>query len=189
MRGNLNYNSLTGNGHMTHFKWTVDSTHFMSSDTAPTFTGLDTTGSNMSIHLTIGNELLSQQPITSVTNLISELERSIHAKGQMSIPVQARTTLFGNNTGNVTNTFGSLVNHDFMAPYVPIEALDDQTITDNPALLDYLAQDYEDFRSRGNYSTGIVFLLKAILFLDLIRIISLVTTTMLDQEDTWGMHH
>lgn len=155
MRENLNYNSLTGNCPLTHFKWTTDTDHFVGSDTAPTFTGLETTGSNMSIQLAIGNELLPQQPITSVTNLVSELERSIHAKGQMTIPIQARTTLFGNKTGSVTNKFGSLVNHDFMAPYVPVEALDDQTITDNPAFMDYLAQDYETFRSRGNYGTGL----------------------------------
>ena len=155
MRENINYNSLTGNCPLTHLKWTVDTDHYVGSDTVPVLTGTATTGSNFSIQLAIGNELLPIQPITSVTNLVSELERSIHCKGHMTTPIQARTTIFGNRTGTSTTTFGSLRHHDFAAPYVPMEALDDQTITDNPAFMDYLGVSYEDFRSRGNYSTGL----------------------------------
>ena len=155
MRENLNYNSLTGNCPLTHFKWTEDPNHFVGSDTTPVLTGVDSTGSNFAIQLAIGNEMLPQQPITSITNLVSELERSIHCKGHMSIPIQARTNLLGNKTGSLTTKFGSLNHHDFMAPYVPVEALDDQTITDNPAFMDYVGLDYENYRSRGNYGTGL----------------------------------
>ena len=155
MRENLSYNSLSGNCPLTHFQWTADTTHYVGSDTTPVLTGLATTGSNFSIQLAIGNELLPIQPITSVTNLVSELERSVHCKGHMATPVQARANVLGNRTSSLTSTYGSLYNHDFLAPYVPIQALDDQTITDNPAFMDYLAVTYENFRQRGNYGTGL----------------------------------
>jgi len=152
MYENLNYNSLSGNCPLTSFKWNVDTTRFVGSDTAPTLTGVATTGTPFSIQLRLGNELLPVQPITTVPQLISELERSIHIKGDFGHKIQARAT----TTGFSSNTYGNLYNNDFMVPYVPIEALDDQTITDNPAFMDYLPQtDYNVFRKSGNYSTGV----------------------------------
>ena len=140
----LNYNSLTGNCPLTGFKWNVDATKFVGSDTAPTLTGIATMNTPFSIQLRLGNELLPIQPITSVPQIVSELERSIHCKGNMDHPIQARAVTRGSTT-----TFGCLYNHDFLAPYVPVAALDDQTITDNPTFMDYIGGTslaYETFR-------------------------------------------
>ena len=151
MYENLNYNSLTGNCPLTSFQWAVDATHFVGSDTTPTLSGISPTSTPFSIQLRLGNELLPIQPITTVSQLVSELERSIHCKGNLAHSVQARAL-----TNGSTNTFGCLYNHDFMVPFVPIAALDDQTITDNPAFMDYTGiTAYETARVRGKYGTGL----------------------------------
>ena len=153
MYESLNYNSLTGNCPLTSFQWNIDATKFVGSDTAPTLTGVSTTGTPFSIQLRLGNELLPIQPITTVPQLVSELERSIHCKGNMAHSVQARAITRGSTT-----TFGCLYNHDFLTPFVPVAALDDQTITDNPTFMDYLGiagNSYETFRQRGKYGTGL----------------------------------
>jgi hypothetical protein len=149
MYENLNYNSLTGNCPLVKFQWQVDTNHFVGSDTAPILTGVATTGTPFSIQLRIGNELLPVQPITSIPQLVSELEKSLHCKGDFSHSIQAQAITNG------SSTYGSLNNYDFLAPFVPIAALDDQTITDNPAFMDYLGQSYATFRQRGNYGTGL----------------------------------
>ena len=151
MYESLNFNSLTGNCPLTKFQWAVDTTKFVGSDTAPTLTGIATTSTPFSIQLRLGNELLPIQPITTVPQLVSELERSIHCKGNMAHSVQARAVTLGSTT-----TFGCLYNHDFLAPFVPTAALDDQTITDNPTFMDYTGVTaYETFRQRGKYGTGL----------------------------------
>jgi hypothetical protein len=153
MYESLNYNSLTGNCPLVNFQWNIDTTKFVGSDTAPTLTGVATTGTPFSIQLRLGNELLPIQPITTVPQLVSELERSIHCKGNMGHSVQARAITRGSTT-----TFGCLYNHDFLTPFVPVAALDDQTITDNPTFIDYLdvaGNSYETFRQRGKYGTGL----------------------------------
>mgnify|MGYP000476297147 CR=1 FL=1 len=151
MYESLNYNSLTGNCPLTTLKWTVDTAHFVGSDTAPALTGVTPTSTPFSIQLRLGNELLPIQPITTVTQLVSELERSIHCKGNLAHSVQARALTSGS-----TNTFGCLYNHDFMTPFVPVAALDDQIITDNPAFMDYTGVTaYETARQRGKYGTGL----------------------------------
>ena len=154
MYENLSYNSLTGNCPLTTFKWNVDTNvnHFVGSDTAPSLSGVTTTGTPFSIQLRLGNELLPIQPITTVSQLVSELERSLHVKGNMAHSVQAKAI----TQGSASTTYGCLANHDFLAPFVPIEALDDQTITDNPAFMDYTGvTNYDTFRRRGNYNTGL----------------------------------
>ena len=69
----------------------------------------------------------------------------------MAHSVQARAMTRGSTT-----TFGCLYNHDFLTPFVPVAALDDQTITDNPAFMDYTGvTTYDTFRQRGKYGTGL----------------------------------
>jgi hypothetical protein len=43
-----------------------------------------------------------------------------------------------------------------MTPFVPVAALDDQTITDNPTFMDYTGVTaYETSRQRGKFGTGL----------------------------------
>ena len=164
MYESLNYNSLTGNCPLVNFLWNISTTDatlgtkavFVGSDLAPTLTGVTPTSTPFSIQLRMGNELLPIQPITTLNQLVSELERSIHCKGNFAHSVQARALTSGTVTSGSTNLFGCLFNHDFMAPFVPVAALDDQTITDNPTFMDYTGTTaYETFRKRGKYGTGL----------------------------------
>jgi hypothetical protein len=101
-----------------------------------------------SIQLRIGNELLPIQPITNVPMLVQELQRAVHAVQDMSwtIPVQTSIRQWRSNVNNSTATTNNQVtggseyiikDNDFFTPYYPIDALDDQTITDNPLYRDY----------------------------------------------------
>ena len=95
MYENLSYNSLTGNCPFTSFRWNVDKNKFVGSDTAPVLTGVSPTSTPFSVQLRLGNELLPIQPITSVPQMVSELERSIHTKGNFAHSVQARALTNG----------------------------------------------------------------------------------------------
>ena len=119
----------------------------MGSDVAPDIVCVQN-NNPFSIQLRIGNELLPIQPITSVPMLIQELQRSVHAVQDMSwtMPVQSSIRQYrakdnlSMTAANNAITNGSEYIHkdnDFFTPYYPIEALDDQTITDNPLYRDY----------------------------------------------------
>lgn len=143
MEENFNYLSNTRSCPFTSFKMNMDS-NFVGSDIAPTIKTVNTL-MPFTIQLRLGNELLPITPINSVNFLVKELERAIHATSDMhaSIPTNCtirncRTIGVTTTTNNVTNAeFISLVDNDFLTPYIPVEALDDQTITDNPAFRDY----------------------------------------------------
>jgi hypothetical protein len=108
-----------------------------------------TTINPFSIQLRLGNDFLPVQPITDVPTLINELEKSMHFVSDMtkSIPVHLTTRSFrstNNNTvtnmitgGGSTTEYNFLQNNGYLTPYIPIDALDDQTITLNPCYLDY----------------------------------------------------
>ena len=129
------------------------SPYFVGSDLPPVLTGLGTINP-FSIQLRLGNELLPQQPMTNLTMLTQELQRAVHAANDMmwSIPTistfrnfrsataAAPTAAYTNSlTSNGNCEYLCLKNNDFLIPYVPIQALDDQTITDNPLYRDYLS--------------------------------------------------
>jgi hypothetical protein len=90
--------------------------------------------------------------MTNLTMLTQELQRAVHAANDMmwSIPTISTFRNFRSATAaaptaaytNSLTTRGNceylcLKNNDFLTPYVPIQALDDQTITDNPLYRDY----------------------------------------------------
>ena len=77
--------------------------------------------------------------------LTQELQRAVHAANDMmwSVPTIStvrnyRATTPTTAVNILTNPeYLSIKNNDFLTPFVPIEALDDQTITDNILYRDY----------------------------------------------------
>jgi hypothetical protein len=80
--------------------------------------------------------------------LVQELQRAVHAVQDMSwtIPVQTSIRQWRSNDNKSTAATSNQVtggseyiakDNDFFTPYYPIDALDDQTITDNPLYRDY----------------------------------------------------
>ena len=94
--------------------------------------------------------MLPIQPITNMHMLTQELQRAVHAANEMMWSVSTVLT-FRNfrNSGDPAASYSSnltsngyckylcLQNNDFLTPYIPVEALDDQTITDNILYRDY----------------------------------------------------
>lgn len=105
-----------------------------------------------SIQLRIGNELMPQQPITSLPQVMTELMRSIHGLNDMNTNLQFLNSIRKEGSDTV---YCSLKSGDFTVPYVPVMALDDQTITNNPIFQDYLNLSgdttYDKFTDRGTY--------------------------------------
>ena len=94
--------------------------------------------------------MLPIQPITNVHMLTQELQRAVHAANDMmwSVPTISTFRNFQNseipsaaNINSIKNSglceYLCLQNNDFLTPYIPVEALDDQTITDNIIYRDY----------------------------------------------------
>ena len=152
MMENTHYLSCTRNCPFSTYTWTPTNTslttqYFVGSDVAPTITSVQN-NNPFSIQLRIGNELLPIQPITNVPMLVQELQRAVHAVQDMSwtIPVQASIRQWRGNENKSTTSTSNVVtggseyiikDNDFFTPYYPIDALDDQTITDNPLYRDY----------------------------------------------------
>jgi hypothetical protein len=161
MLENSHYASCTRNCPFTSFQWYAngytplsnkaanDLPYFVGSDKPPTLKNVGTI-TPFSIQLRLGNELLPIQPITSMHMLTQELQRAVHAANDMmwSVPTISTFRNFRNYDtpkaaySNSLNSNGnceylSLQNNDFLTPFIPIEALDDQTITDNVIYRDY----------------------------------------------------
>ena len=144
---NSNYCSLTRTCPFTSFQWTPDSKYSVGSDTAPSVKGVGTGSNAFNIQLRIGNELLPMQPINTMQQVLLELVRSIHGTGDMdtNLPMfgsiksdYALSSVNTNSINSTTNHFSMLKNNEFCTPFIPIEAIDDQTITNNPLFMDYL---------------------------------------------------
>jgi len=96
------------------------------------------------IQLRIGNELLPIQPMACLQHVVTELLRSVHGLGntgtELPISSSLRSFIWEDNSTNKPNnntTYNCLKSGDFCVPYIPIDALDDQTITNNPVFMDY----------------------------------------------------
>ena len=128
----------------------TDSTYsqcFVGSNVAPTVQSVNALNP-FSIQLRIGNEYLPIQPITDIPTLLGELEKSMHYTSDMtkSIPTHLFSRPFrstNNNSiansisgGSSTTEYNFLETNGFLTPYIPVDALDDQTITNNPQFLD-----------------------------------------------------
>ena len=161
MLENSNYASCTRNCPFTSFQWTDNGytslipgkslPYFVGSDKPPVLKSISTTNP-FSIQLRLGNELLPIQPITNLHMLTQELQRAVHAANDMmwSVPTISTFRNFRSATAEKpiaayasSLTSGGnceylcLQNNDFLTPFIPVEALDDQTITDNIHYRDY----------------------------------------------------
>ena len=147
---NTHYSSMTRHCPFSSFQWTPSQKCFVGSETTPTIRNVPTINP-FQIQLRIGNELLPIQPMTCVQHVIAELQRSVHGLGDM------KTTLpFSNSfrnfrwldnthqTSSAQTEYNCLKSGDFLVPYIPVQALDDQTITNNPAFMDH-----HDFANTG----------------------------------------
>jgi hypothetical protein len=146
-----NYCSCTRTCPFTSLTWTRDSKFSVGSNTAPKVQGVSTASNAFSIQLRIGNELLPIQPINNIQQVMIELVRSIHGMSDMNTNLPMFGTIKSkiaaeaandgstySSTSRTATNFTMLKNNDFCTPFVPWQALDDQTITNNPAFLDYL---------------------------------------------------
>jgi len=164
MLENTHYASCTRNCPFTSFQWTSSGytplsnkdkdelPYFVGSDKAPTVKSVGTI-TPFSIQLRLGNEMLPIQPITNMHMLTQELQRAVHAANDMlwSVPTISTFRNFRSvadsdtPSASYSNSLKSngyceylcLQNNDFLTPYIPVEALDDQTITDNILYRDY----------------------------------------------------
>lgn len=146
------YLSCTRNCPFTSYTWypynsTNTTQYFVGSDVAPAVQSVNAL-SPFSIQLRIGNEYLPIQPIEDVPTLIQELQKAVHSVGDMTYSVPTMESIrhqrFTDNTGvtniitggNSTTEYQFMKNNDFLVPYIPVDALDDQTVTDNRHLRD-----------------------------------------------------
>lgn len=162
MQDDTHYCSLTRNCPLSLFQWTPTATNtIVGSNTVPMVKSVQSQNA-FQIQLRIGNELLPIQPMTCVSHIVTELMRSVHGLGDMNteLPLTAyvRNKKFTDIKGEKPedNIYNTLKSGDFLVPYVPIEALDDQTITNNPIFMDYHnAQNtgYQNFLGNTSDST------------------------------------
>jgi hypothetical protein len=161
MLENFHYASCTRNCPFTSFEWTskgytpsstktINDLHYIvGSDVAPVVKSVGTL-TPFSIQLRLGNEMLPIQPITNMHMLTQELQRAVYAANDMMWSVPTISTFCNfQNSGDRSASYSSnltsngyceylcLQNNDFLTPYIPVEALDDQTITDNILYRDY----------------------------------------------------
>ena len=156
----LYYNSFAGICPFSSFTWNPDNTiyqsntdlaaepYFVGSFKPPTYNGLLTNG-GYSYQFRIGSELFPMVPVNNIDTCIKELVRSVHGAGDMRccLPFQAsfrHARYADNQRANPANTKGQsehtgLRSGQYTVPFIPVEALDDQTITDNIAFADYYA--------------------------------------------------
>ena len=102
---------------------------------------LDTSGQGaFSYQLFSGTKQYPLQPIQTVTELIAEREKSVHslhnweycATENMSLNFWSKR--FGNSTSTYGMDFDPFMDLGYFTTFVPVFALDDQTITQNPYL-------------------------------------------------------
>ena len=151
MNENPYYLGCTRSCPLTSYTWnTSNNTYescFVGSNVAPIVQSVNALNP-FSIQLRIGNEYLPIQPITDIPTLLGELEKSMHYTSDItrSIPTLlfSRPSRSTNNNsiansisgGSSTTEYNFLETNGFLTPYIPVDALDDQTITNNPQLLD-----------------------------------------------------
>ena len=154
----LYYNSFAGICPFSSFTWNPDNRagegpditeYFVGSYLPPTVNSVLTTGSNFSYQFRIGSELFPLVLVNNIAACIKELVRSVHGPGDLRcrLPFYSwfRHARYGDNTRtNPANTRGQsehtcLRSGQYTVPFVPVEAIEDQTITDNIAFPDYYA--------------------------------------------------
>ena len=116
----------------------------MPTDVGGTYTlqsSLDTgTQGQFSYQLFSGTKQYPLQPIQTVSEMITEREKSIHSLHNWDWPTTENMGLcrWGSKVGATTNPagldFDPFIDFGYLTTFVPVYALDDQTITQNPYL-------------------------------------------------------
>lgn len=105
----------------------------------PTIFNTPASNSPFQIQLRIGNELLPQQPITNVSELLTENIKAAHKLFDTVANIDATFAFVDNHVGGVDNNdikflaFDSIRDGDFCTAFVSADLLDDQTAIGNPA--------------------------------------------------------
>lgn len=99
-------------------------------------------GSNFNLQLKIGNEFIPRTPITNLATLLMENEKGVQtiADYTSKLPYHCPMINTTNGNSNVDSFMDYAVLEDgFLAAFIPLDALDDQTITGNPffAVIDH----------------------------------------------------
>jgi hypothetical protein len=96
----------------------------------------------LQVQLKIGNELLPQQPLTTITEIVTENVKAQHklfdtqsnVNSTFSITTTERDIL-GSLSSRVTGlAYDSIKSGQFTTAFVPVDMLDDQTAINNPAM-------------------------------------------------------
>jgi hypothetical protein len=92
------------------------------------------------IQLKVGNELIPQQPLTTITELVSENVKAQHKLFDTQSNVNATFSVTTTSTevlgGNITSglAFDSITTGQFTTTFVAADLLDDQTAISNPSM-------------------------------------------------------
>lgn len=99
-------------------------------------------GSNFNLQLKIGNEFIPRTPIRDLTTLLMENEKGVQTIADYTAKLPYHCPMI-NTTSTNSNTESfmdyAVLENGFLAAFIPLDALDDQTITGNPffAVADY----------------------------------------------------
>lgn len=130
-------NSLCGYCPMASAVYVSDSKSYVGTNTAPVYNWVSTTSKGgYQFQLKIGNDLIPAQPITSISEIVSEIEKSTHGLNERHNNMLFGTNIIPNpaNIGStsVTDTvFDILADGGFTTAYVDPYMLADQTICNN----------------------------------------------------------
>jgi hypothetical protein len=99
-------------------------------------------GSNFNLQLKIGNEFIPRTPIRDLATLIMENEKGVQTIADYTSKLPYHCPMINTvaSNSNVESYFDYAPLEDgFLAAFIPLEALDDQTITGNPffSVVDY----------------------------------------------------
>jgi hypothetical protein len=113
-------------------------------------------GSNFNLQLKIGNEFIPRTPITNLATLLMENEKGVQtiADYTSKLPYHCPMINTTNGNANVDSFMDYAVLEDgFLAAFIPLDALDDQTITGNPF---FAVVDHDTKNSRYQTSTSVL---------------------------------
>ena len=90
----------------------------------------------INLRMNLGNTQYPQQPIQSLVELMKENDKAMHIKQNCMQATAARVqSSFYSNLSTKGIDYSVFEDQGFLTPHVPIELLDDQTLTGNPYMI------------------------------------------------------
>lgn len=90
----------------------------------------------INLRMNLGNTQYPQQPIQSLVELMKENDKAMHIKQNCMQATAARVqSSFSSNLSTKGIDYSVFEDQGFLTPHVPIELLDDQTLTGNPYMI------------------------------------------------------